>query len=214
MCLTLSRSSINVSPSLLTNGPHHGSNLSCCVNICPVFLAINSHPGALCGITEVPVCKGDWGFLTLAEIRVIPPSPFHNLRKTSRCSQLASAGTIDPMLLKATNQWNTTKAYRLRKGTLQVQSEDRQLQQPLHRPRGRWHGMCAVTAWSFHLCCQHAIWSEGNLHFHFPDFRGHSQEGVCRNADRSWLLWRHQQLTVLRKERVFHYYFYRKVQKF
>lgn len=101
------------------------------VNICPVFLAINSHPGILRGITEVPICKGDWGFLTLAETRVTPLSPSHNLRKTSRCSQLASAGTTDPTFLKATKQWNTTKAYRLRKGTLQVQSEDLQLQQPL-----------------------------------------------------------------------------------
>lgn len=144
MCLTLSRRSINVSPSLPTNGPHHGSNRSCCVNICPVSLAINRHPGALRGITEEPVCKGDWGFPILAETRVTPPSPSHNLRETSRCSQLASAGTTDPTFLKATNRCNTTKAYRLRKGTLQGQSEALQPRQPLPQTQGEEDTECAL----------------------------------------------------------------------
>ena len=36
----------------------------------------------------------------------------------------------------------------------------------------------------FYLCCQKAIWSEVNLELNFLGLRGHSQQWVCRNADR------------------------------
>lgn len=132
------------------------------VNICPVFLAINSHPGALRGITEEPVCKGDWGFPILAETRVTPPSPSHNLRETSRCSQLASAGTTDPTFLKATNRCNTTKAYRLRKGTLQGQSEALQPRQPLPQTQGEMtqNVRCDCVKLSSSLSKCHLEWGE------------------------------------------------------
>lgn len=36
----------------------------------------------------------------------------------------------------------------------------------------------------FHLCCQNAIWGERHLEINFLGLHGHSQQWVCRNADR------------------------------